>query len=77
MAILEVENLIKKYGEKKALNDVSFALNECQAVGFVGPNGGRQIHSHEHRDRVYHAHGAARSKFRGKAWKATPMITKR
>lgn len=36
---MTVEKLIKKYGEKKALNDVSFALDECQAVGFVGPNG--------------------------------------
>lgn len=34
-----VENLTKKYGPQKAVNDISFKINTGEVVGFLGPNG--------------------------------------
>lgn len=34
-----VENITKLYKEQKALNNVSFNVNENEIVGFLGPNG--------------------------------------
>ncbi len=36
---LQVENLVKKYGEKTAVDGVSFAVNRGEFFGFLGPNG--------------------------------------
>ncbi len=36
---IEVENLIKIYGEQKAVNNISFNINQGEVVGFLGPNG--------------------------------------
>jgi ABC-2 type transport system ATP-binding protein len=36
---IEVKNLSKVYGEQKAVNDISFAINKGEIVGFLGPNG--------------------------------------
>lgn len=36
---LEVKNLIKKYGEKIAVNDISFEVKRGEFFGFLGPNG--------------------------------------
>ena len=36
---IEVKNVIKTYGEQKALNDVSFSVEPGSIVGFLGPNG--------------------------------------
>lgn len=37
--MIEVKNLVKHYGDKKAVNDISFTINEGEIVGFLGPNG--------------------------------------
>ena len=37
--MLKVENLVKKYGDKYAVNDVSFEIGTGEIVGFLGPNG--------------------------------------
>lgn len=37
--MIEVTNLVKHYGNKKAVNDISFFVNEGEVVGFLGPNG--------------------------------------
>lgn len=34
-----VKNVVKFYGKQKALDDVSFTINEGKIVGFLGPNG--------------------------------------
>lgn len=36
---VEVKNLLKLYGEQKALNDISFSAEKGEIVGFLGPNG--------------------------------------
>ncbi len=37
--MIEVKNLCKKYGNKFAINNVNFTINDGQIVGFLGPNG--------------------------------------
>jgi ABC-2 type transport system ATP-binding protein len=36
---IEVKNLLKVYGEQRAVNDISFAVGKGEIVGFLGPNG--------------------------------------
>lgn len=37
--ILEVKKLQKNYGERKAVNGISFAVKKGEILGFLGPNG--------------------------------------
>lgn len=37
--MIEVKNLTKSYGSKKAVNDISFKAEGGQVLGFLGPNG--------------------------------------
>lgn len=37
--MIEVKNLTKKYGDKKAVNDISFSVGKGEILGFLGPNG--------------------------------------
>lgn len=39
MHVLEVKNLIKKFGNFTAVNSISFKLEEGEILGFLGPNG--------------------------------------
>src|SRR5690606_9278992 len=34
-----VENLVKEYGPQRAVNHISFAVDEGEIMGFLGPNG--------------------------------------
>jgi ABC-2 type transport system ATP-binding protein len=36
---IEVKNLLKEYGEQKAINNISFKVDKGEIVGFLGPNG--------------------------------------
>lgn len=36
---IQVKNLIKQYGEQKAVNNISFSVKRGEIVGFLGPNG--------------------------------------
>ncbi|PWU07444.1 MAG: ABC transporter ATP-binding protein, partial [Verrucomicrobia bacterium] len=36
---IEVHNLTKNYGPKKAINNISFNIPKGEIVGFLGPNG--------------------------------------
>ncbi len=37
--MIEVENLTKYYGPRKAINNLSFQIAQGEVVGFLGPNG--------------------------------------
>jgi lipopolysaccharide export system ATP-binding protein len=37
--ILRTENLVKKYGKRTVVRDVSFQVNQGEIVGLLGPNG--------------------------------------
>ena len=37
--MIEIKNVTKKYGDKVALNDVSFCVNDGEIFGFIGHNG--------------------------------------
>ena len=36
---IEVKDLVKIYGEQKAVDTISFRVNKAEIVGFLGPNG--------------------------------------
>ena len=38
-SILEVQNLVKKYGDFAAVDGVSFAIEEGEIFSLLGPNG--------------------------------------
>lgn len=37
--MIEVKHLVKRYGEKVAVNDLSFTVQDGEILGFLGPNG--------------------------------------
>lgn len=37
--MIKVENLVKTFGAKRAVNDISFAVERGGVLGFLGPNG--------------------------------------
>ncbi len=37
--IVEAEHLVKKYGDRTAVDDVSFTIEESEIFGLLGPNG--------------------------------------
>lgn len=37
--MIEINNLVKRYGNKKAVNGISFTVNDDEVLGFLGPNG--------------------------------------
>ena len=37
--MIEVEHLIKSYGQARAVNDISFKVEKGEILGFLGPNG--------------------------------------
>ena len=41
--MIEVKNLVKKYGEYLAVDHLSFTVNKGEIYGFLGPNVPRYI----------------------------------
>ncbi len=37
--MIEVKNLVKRFGSKYAVDDISFSIGKGEIVGFLGPNG--------------------------------------
>src|SRR6266540_3285428 len=37
--MIKVENLVKAFGTKRAVDDVSFSVERGEVLGFLGPNG--------------------------------------
>ncbi len=38
-AVIEIKNLVKKYGNKKAVSGATFSVKRGEIMGFLGPNG--------------------------------------
>ena len=38
-AVLRTENLVKRYGKRTVVNNVSFNVKQGEIVGLLGPNG--------------------------------------
>ena len=39
MNVIEVKNLVKKFGNKKVINEIDFTVREGEIFGFLGPSG--------------------------------------
>ena len=39
-----VEGLVKEYGSHRAVDGIDLYVNPGEVYGFLGPNGGRQVH---------------------------------
>lgn len=50
--MLEVKNLVKRYGNKYAVDDISFTVERGEILGFLGPNGAGKSTHHEHHYRL-------------------------
>ena len=37
--MIEIKNVTKKYGDKTAISDISFTVNDGEIFGFIGHNG--------------------------------------
>ena len=37
--MIEINNLVKMYGDKKAVSGITFTVNDDEVLGFLGPNG--------------------------------------
>lgn len=37
--LVEVDHVTKRYGDKLAVDDLSFSIDQGEVVGFLGPNG--------------------------------------
>ena len=51
--MIEVKNLVKKYGDHIAVDHLSFTVEEGHIYGFLGPNGAGKIHDNEYDYRLY------------------------
>ncbi len=60
--IITTEHLTKKYKKIHSVNNVSLHIRKGSIYGFLGPNGGGEIHYHEnavgvdrsHKRQLYH-----------------------
>ena len=54
--MIEVENLVKRYGGHLAVDHLSFTVEKGQRLRLPGPKRRREIHHHEHDDRLSGPH---------------------
>ena len=53
--MLRTEGLVKRYGKRTVVNDVSFDVKQGEIVGLLGPNGPMPLHVTEYaRERILH-----------------------
>ena len=50
--MIEVKNLVKKYGNHLAVDHLNFTIEEGHIYGFLGPNGSRKVYDHEYHDGI-------------------------
>lgn len=39
MSVIEIENLVKKYGDNLAVDNLNLKIEKGRVYGFLGPNG--------------------------------------
>lgn len=39
MSVIEIENLVKKYGDNAAVDNLNLKIEKGKVYGFLGPNG--------------------------------------
>ncbi len=44
MNVIEVDNLVKRFGDKTAVDHVSMSVAKGEIAGFLGPNGSGKNH---------------------------------
>jgi len=54
--LIEVKNLVKKYGSHLAVDHLNFTVDTGQIYGFLGPNGAWKVHNDEYYDRLSWRH---------------------
>lgn len=45
--IVQIENLVKRYGDLVALDHLNLKIAEGEIFGLLGPNGSGKSHSHQ------------------------------
>ena len=54
--MIEVKNLVKKYGDHMAIDHLNFTIEKGRVYGFLGLEPSRKIYDHEYYDRVSWSH---------------------
>ena len=72
MALLQCENLMKMYGSRRVVDDVSFEIEPGEIVGLLGPNGAGKTTSFRMTIGMIHPN-AGRVLFRGQEITRLPM----
>ena len=54
--LIEVNNLVKRYGDHKAVDHLSFSIEKGKIYGFLGPNGAGKSTTMNYDHRLYRFH---------------------
>ena len=55
--MIEVKDLVKKYGDHVAVDHLTFTVEKRTDLWFPWTQRCREIHNHEYYDRIYRRHG--------------------
>ncbi len=73
--MIRVQNLVKKYGDFTAVNDISFDVAQGEICRLPGPQRRRKNHHHQNADHSANAH--QRRSERGRVSEPVPSFTTR
>ena len=62
--MIEVKNLVKKYGDHTAVDHLSFTVEKGQIYGFLGPNGAGKSTTMNIMTRYFEGAGSGEEKYR-------------